>query len=448
MAKHRSLDEDFWTNPKTKRYPWHCRMLLAGLITKIADDEGRFDVEPYGLLDTIFARHDPVTEEDIVADLALLEADETIIVYGQDRQFGFLVSWFRRQNIDSRLRRPSSKPEPPASDLCPVTSGAFIDMLMDDWKTERGVKKAWPVVVCREFCAMPARERNAARKRLEKNRKERFSTELHGKERPDVGRRTLDVGRTKNDVDTQDNDVLPSSPVAVAPSDAGDEQASEKPIEQPPTPPPADKPAKKVKPTEEMILAEVEALRAGIDPDYLDAIDTFLLMACQRRNALAIAPTVRLQYTKDLVKLAQEDGMTVDAFTHGVSAAVNANADNTNYVKKAARGAVVNGPQRALAIEAPSGGRRAPSGGDDPFAFLNAHNQNGHRFIQLKDGRKWYERDWSTGDGHRVAWEISEGNWDEATGCTKTPTNSFCCVDGNYYHPTGPIRWRRDSDEQ
>lgn len=222
-----------------KRYPWHCRVLLAGLITKIADDEGRFSVEPYGLLDTLFARHDPVTEEDVAADLALLEANETIIIYGPDRKFGFLVSWFRRQNIDSRLRRPSSRPEPPVSDLCPVTSGVFLDTLVEDWKSKKGAKKAWPVVVCREFCAMSAKERNAVRKRLGKNRKERFSTEKNEKEPADVGRETLDVGRETLDVrDTKETTTLdppaagPSVPVeavVVDPCGSGDPETPEAP---------------------------------------------------------------------------------------------------------------------------------------------------------------------------------------------------------------------------
>ena len=53
MGKHRSVDPDFWTSPKMRRYPWHCRMLLSALITTIADDEGRFDVTAYGLLDAL-----------------------------------------------------------------------------------------------------------------------------------------------------------------------------------------------------------------------------------------------------------------------------------------------------------------------------------------------------------------------------------------------------------
>ncbi len=204
MSKHRSVDPDFWTSPKMRRYPWHCRMLLSALITTIADDEGRFDLTAYGLLDAIFSRQDPVTEDDIAADLAQLEADGVILVYGPDRQFGFLTAWYRRQIIDKRLRQPSGRPEPPVTPASPITSWAFADALAGASIAGSEKSRAWTAVACREFEALDEQERDAVRAALKVHGKEPFFTEQYRNLPSDVTRRDvtrLDVtaGRARED---------------------------------------------------------------------------------------------------------------------------------------------------------------------------------------------------------------------------------------------------------
>jgi len=64
-------------------------------------------------------------------------------------------------------------------------------------------------------------------------------------------------------------------------------------------------------------------------------------------------------------------------------------------------------------------------------------------FIRLRDGVTFeYEADWTFGQNYEVNAQRAAGNWNEETGCTKTPVYGFCCDDG-YYYPTGeePVRW-------
>lgn len=63
-------------------------------------------------------------------------------------------------------------------------------------------------------------------------------------------------------------------------------------------------------------------------------------------------------------------------------------------------------------------------------------------FIRLRDGASYaYEADWSFGQQYEVNAQRERGNWNEVTGCTKTPANGFCCDDG-YFYPTGQERER------
>jgi hypothetical protein len=223
MPTHRSLDGDFWTNPRLRSRPWHYRLLTVGLVTQVADDEGRFDAEPMGLLDAVFSRQDPVTLEDVQQDLSLLVEDQTVLLYGPRQQFGFLCAWYRRQIIDKRHRRPSTRPEPPFSEAAPITSWEFLDALAAAKAGANQKSKVWPTVVCREFCALPKKEQTAVRKALAKNGKEPFLAVQNGKVPPDS-----DVDSDSDvdgDVDGKETPT-PSAPPATA-DDASSEPAKD-----------------------------------------------------------------------------------------------------------------------------------------------------------------------------------------------------------------------------
>jgi hypothetical protein len=153
MAKHRSLDSDFWHDPKMRRLPWHARTLFAALVTDVADDEGRFAVDTYGLLDTLFARQDPVSESDIADDLQLLSESGLVRLYDEGRH-GFVRSWYKRQIIGKPNRDPSSLPEPPCDELTPITCWEMLDALVPAYPMREGQKKTWNTLVAAWFSAL------------------------------------------------------------------------------------------------------------------------------------------------------------------------------------------------------------------------------------------------------------------------------------------------------
>jgi hypothetical protein len=157
VAKHRSLDDDFWKDPKLRKEPLHLRVLLAGLITEAADDEGRFKVEPYGWLESYFSRHDPVTEDDIAAAWTRICELGVAVAYG-DGQYGFLTAWFRRQLVQNP--RPSTLPEPPPIDGT-VTTRSMMGVVYDlCLKTHTGKQsKTWLTVAAHWWASLQPEER-------------------------------------------------------------------------------------------------------------------------------------------------------------------------------------------------------------------------------------------------------------------------------------------------
>lgn len=156
MPKHRSLDDDFWTDPKLKREPMHLRHLLAALITEAADDEGRFVVEPYGWLESYFARHDPVTEDDIVADWQRLQELGIALAYDGGKA-GFLLAWFRRQIVNNP--KPSTLPEPPPTDGI-VTSRRMASAVYSAYVASNpGKGKSWMILAALWWVSLTPEER-------------------------------------------------------------------------------------------------------------------------------------------------------------------------------------------------------------------------------------------------------------------------------------------------
>lgn len=166
MSRHRTLDEEFWRDPKLRPLPMHTRFLLAALITDIADDEGRFEVSPFALLELVFNRLDPVDVEDVEKSIQDLERIGVVRCYG-DGQFGFLRSWFKRQIIDSNQRTPSSLPEPPRDDQTPLTSWEQMDKILALYKQQHGKTRAWNTVAARWYMVLSVDERERIDRQLE-----------------------------------------------------------------------------------------------------------------------------------------------------------------------------------------------------------------------------------------------------------------------------------------
>lgn len=327
MATHRSLDSDFWTSPRLRKYPWHARMLLAGLITHVADDEGRFDADPGALIEIVFARRDPVTEEDVQAGLEMMVADGTVILYGDALQYGFLTGWYRRQVMDKRLRRPSTRPEPPITQNGPITSWAFADAIARAATSETARGNAKTVVSCREYCALPAEERDKLRKELAetdrpqvfsvKNSSSQIIAEKNGKKLPDGdgdgdgdGEKTTNLARARVSPPKSRRMTPPPPNDGLASSDSLPDESAEQP-ESAPDP-------------------------AGqCDPDDQAHIDRYLEMIAGMR-AVGLPDSQRKKLSTTLANIRGQPHMTSEAFRHGITEAIKAHTSNPSYVQTAA----------------------------------------------------------------------------------------------------------------
>lgn len=67
MAKTRSLDESFWDDPDVALLSRDERLLLVGMITLVADDEGRLIAEPGYLRKRIFGYDEGLTRAEVEA---------------------------------------------------------------------------------------------------------------------------------------------------------------------------------------------------------------------------------------------------------------------------------------------------------------------------------------------------------------------------------------------
>jgi hypothetical protein len=140
--------------------------------------------------------------------------------------------------------------------------------------------------------------------------------------------------QTQTQTQTQTHkDLLPSVPVAsdvdAAPADPAPVVVSE------PTPTATTRPPKQ---TPEQIEADIAELTAGFRNGDLEAVEAFLVMAATHRANRTLANTKRRAFLVDLLAIRNLPEMTAEGFAHGIQAAVNADADNANYVKKAALG--------------------------------------------------------------------------------------------------------------
>jgi len=160
------------------------------------------------------------------------------------------------------------------------------------------------------------------------------------------------------------------------------------------------------------IEARIDVLFERMNPTLREAIEGYLLFMASNRVYKQVAPKLRWKTIIALCKLAKEPGITPENVLYGVEAALVKQAENTNYVAQAARGDAMRAQGQR-----PGSRRAAPS----------------LRFIQLENGGRTMERDWSIGQKMLVEEEIAKENWDVASGCSLEPLPGFCCVDGMFY---------------
>ena len=87
------------------------------------------------------------------------------------------------------------------------------------------------------------------------------------------------------------------------------------------------------------VQAELAIVRAQFpDPADLKQVDEFISMVRGHRAGGKLQTRAEKTFTVALLALRQESGMTSEAFSFGIAAAVQHDADNVNYAAKAARG--------------------------------------------------------------------------------------------------------------
>ena len=110
----RPLKTAFWDDDKVCRLSRDARLTLAGLITKMADDEGRFIATPVAVSGAIFP-HDDIPPARVKKWLAEIESEHIVRIYRVNGgTYGCLGKWFKHQKPPHPS--PSTIPAPPEED--------------------------------------------------------------------------------------------------------------------------------------------------------------------------------------------------------------------------------------------------------------------------------------------------------------------------------------------
>lgn len=95
--KARPLKTSFWDDDKVCHLSRDARLTLAGIITKMADDEGRFVATPAAIEGELFP-YDEIGPSRIRRWLAEIEAEGMVLVYRVNGgTYGWLRGWARHQ---------------------------------------------------------------------------------------------------------------------------------------------------------------------------------------------------------------------------------------------------------------------------------------------------------------------------------------------------------------
>src|SRR5689334_7471693 len=113
MARIRSLKPTFWTDEKIGLLPRDVRLTFIGLISAMADDEGRMRGNPRIVRGAVYPFDDDMSPAVVEEHLAAIAGSGRIIRYsvnGDD--FIAIRHWWTHQKIDKP--QPSLLPPPPA----------------------------------------------------------------------------------------------------------------------------------------------------------------------------------------------------------------------------------------------------------------------------------------------------------------------------------------------
>lgn len=116
MARQsRPLKTSFWDDDKVARLSFEAQLTLAGLITRHADDEGRFIATPQAIGGALYPHRD-VAPARLRKWLAEIEREGMATIYKVGAgTYGCLPNWHRHQKVPHPS--PSTLPPPPEDGL-------------------------------------------------------------------------------------------------------------------------------------------------------------------------------------------------------------------------------------------------------------------------------------------------------------------------------------------
>jgi hypothetical protein len=113
MAKIRTLKAEFFRNADVSKVGILPKLLAAGLVLAVADDEGRFKAAPNYLLGEIFT-HDAIGVDQVESALRALASVDFVRLYVvAGRQYGALPTWTDHQRVPPSHFKKSKLPPPP-----------------------------------------------------------------------------------------------------------------------------------------------------------------------------------------------------------------------------------------------------------------------------------------------------------------------------------------------
>lgn len=128
MSSYRTIEPSLFDNGDLLRLGLVAQWTFTYLIGKGADDEGRFEWDPFMILRNAFSPVDSITMQQVEAAMLALSESGMVVRYG-DGKFGFLAGWFEHQRIARTYRAESKLPRPPVK--------------VASWAEAEGAKKAY-----------------------------------------------------------------------------------------------------------------------------------------------------------------------------------------------------------------------------------------------------------------------------------------------------------------
>lgn len=114
MSTFRTIEPALFDNPVLIRLGLVAQWTFAYLIVKGADDEGRFEWDPFTICRNAFSPVDRIRPEHVAGVMDAMKKEKMLLRYARGA-CGFLTGWFEHQRITRAYRTPSKLPRPPVA---------------------------------------------------------------------------------------------------------------------------------------------------------------------------------------------------------------------------------------------------------------------------------------------------------------------------------------------